>query len=68
MFTVLALDDQLDKAVVKQISDDGGTLTANWFCDDHYRFGNYSRYWAPCYNWVITTDESLCHADGLVLG
>jgi spore maturation protein CgeB len=58
MFTVLALEDQLDPTVVRAISESTDTITLNWFCDDHYRFDNYSRHWAPCFNWVVTTDES----------
>jgi spore maturation protein CgeB len=57
MFTVLAYDNQLNPSVVRRISETSETLTMNWFCDDHYRFDNYSRYWAPCFNWVVTTDE-----------
>jgi spore maturation protein CgeB len=58
MFTVLAWEDQLEKSVVRQISEETDTITVNWFCDDHYRFENYSCDWAPCFNWIITTDES----------
>ena len=58
MFTVLALDDKLDPRVIREISERTGTVTLNWFCDDHYRFNNYSCYWAPSFNWVITTDQN----------
>jgi spore maturation protein CgeB len=57
MFTVL-LTDELDPVVVRDITDSGATLTLNWFCDDHWRFDNYSRYWAPCFRWVVTTAQS----------
>ena len=57
MFTVL-FNDELDPTVVRAISASGNTLTLNWFCDDHWRFDNYSRYWAPCFNWVVTTARS----------
>lgn len=29
--------------------------TVNWFCDDHWRFESFSRYWAPRFTWAITT-------------
>lgn len=45
--------DELKKDVLKKISRI--TKTAAWFSDDHWRFDNYSRYLAPCFNWVITT-------------
>ena len=57
MFTVL-FTEELDKAVVRTISEDTDTVTLNWFCDDHWRFNNFSRYWAPCFNWVVTTAKS----------
>jgi spore maturation protein CgeB len=57
MFTVL-FTDELDPAVVREISENTDTVTLNWFCDDHWRFDDYSRYWAPCFNWVITTAKS----------
>jgi spore maturation protein CgeB len=58
MFTVLALEDVLEPAVVRQISEHSNTITLNWFCDDHYRFDDYSRFWAPCFNWAVTTAKS----------
>jgi spore maturation protein CgeB len=57
MFTVL-LRDELDRAIVRRISTGTSTLTINWFCDDHWRFESFSRYWAPQFNWVITTAAS----------
>lgn len=57
MFTVL-YTNELDKAVVKEISNNTDTVTLNWFCDDHWRFENFSRHWAPCFNWAVTTAQS----------
>ena len=34
-----------------------GTPTVNWFCDDHWRFENFSRLYAPSFDWVTTTSE-----------
>jgi spore maturation protein CgeB len=55
MFTVLA-ENELDKDVVANISKN--TNSVNWFCDDHWRFDNFSKFWAPCFNWVVTTANS----------
>jgi spore maturation protein CgeB len=57
MFTVL-FADELDPQTIKYISESTDTITLNWFCDDHWRFDNYSSYWAPCFNWVVTTAQS----------
>ena len=58
MFVVL-FRNELDNEVVKEISTRTRTITINWFCDDHWRFDNYSRYWAPVFNWVVTTAKSV---------
>ena len=57
MFTVL-FTEEFDPAVVKEISENTDTITLNWFCDDHWRFDNFSRHWAPCFNWSVTTARS----------
>lgn len=57
MFTFLA-EEELRRDVVRKISDSGLTTTLNWFADDHWRFDGYSRFWAPCFNWVVTTDKA----------
>lgn len=50
--------DELDIGVVQYISNHTDTTTFNWFCDDHWRFDNFSRHWAPAFNWVSTTANS----------
>ncbi|MEM1165363.1 MAG: glycosyltransferase [Planctomycetota bacterium] len=57
MFTVL-YKDEFDFDTVRSISESGDTVTFNWFCDDHWRFDNYSNQWAPCFHWVATTADS----------
>jgi spore maturation protein CgeB len=57
MFTVL-FDNELDQKVIREISENTNTLTINWFCDDHWRFDNFTIRWAPCFNWSVTTAES----------
>ena len=57
MFTVL-FTDQLDPHTVQRISDNTDTVTFNWFCDDHWRFDDYSQHWAPRFHYVSTTARS----------
>ncbi len=56
MFTV-AWGDYLDHETVRKISQETDTATVNWFCDDHWKFDQFSRLWAPCFNWVVTTAQ-----------
>jgi len=56
LLTVLH-DDELDPKAIRAVTD-SGIPTVNWFCDDHWRFENYSRHWAPSYRWVVTTAKS----------
>jgi spore maturation protein CgeB len=32
-------------------------LTLNWFCDDQWRFRDFSRRYAPHFTWAVTTDR-----------
>jgi spore maturation protein CgeB len=57
LFSVL-VREELDPDVVATISRDTSTVTLNWFCDDHWRFEDFSRRWAPRFNWVVTTARS----------
>lgn len=57
VFTVL-FKDEIDAAAMRRISGLGQPVTMNWFCDDHWRFESFSRRWAPCFNWVVTTAAS----------
>lgn len=54
MFCTL-FGDELDEQVVARISSELRTVTINWFCDDHWRFYDFSRIWTPSFNWVVTT-------------
>lgn len=55
---VFLFEFELDKRVISALSKSKNSITINWFADDHWRFDNFSRYWAPHFNWVITTDEN----------
>lgn len=58
MFTVL-FKDEFDCETIRAISElPGSPLTFNWFTDDHWRFENFTRQWAPCFNWSVTTDAA----------
>jgi spore maturation protein CgeB len=56
VFVILS-EYELDMKVISRMSKSGQAVTVNWFADDHWRFENFSRYWAPCFNWIITTDS-----------
>ncbi len=56
MFCVM-FEEQLDRALIAEISQSTPTTTVAWFCDDHWRFDIYSRQWASAFNWVVTTDR-----------
>jgi len=47
--------DQLKTETLNEISKIG-CKTFAWFCDDVWRFYNYSKYWAPHFDWVASTD------------
>jgi spore maturation protein CgeB len=57
MFTAL-FTDEISPETIKYISDKTRTITFNWFCDDHWRFDEYTKNWAPLFNWVSTTASS----------
>ncbi|MDH4185750.1 MAG: glycosyltransferase [Nitrospira sp.] len=57
IFSVL-FKDELDPTRLREVSDRYGVATLNWFCDDHWRFDNYSCRWAPCFTWIVTTAAS----------
>jgi len=57
LFTIL-FQDQIRPETIREISDDGVTKTVNWFCDDHWRFENFSQHWAPNFHYVVTTASS----------
>ena len=49
--------DEIDRQTIRWITEKSGARTLNWFGDDHWRFSVYSRYWAPLFHWVLTTDS-----------
>ncbi|MFH1308705.1 MAG: glycosyltransferase [Patescibacteria group bacterium] len=51
-------EDQIKKETIREITSKNKMITFNWFADDQWRFKKFSKYWAPLFNWVSTTDES----------
>ena len=49
--------DEVKKETIKTITQKYNTKTFNWFADDHFRFCNFSKYYAPLFSWVSTTDS-----------
>ncbi len=56
LFTFL-FTDELKKETIEHITKKTKTKTFNWFADDHWRFSIYSKYWAPLFTRVSTTDS-----------
>lgn len=49
--------DELKKETIQYITQKTNTKTFNWFADDHWRFHIYSKFWAPLFTAVSTTDS-----------
>jgi len=47
--------DEIECDTLIEIKDRMRIKTLNWFCDDHWRFDNFSRYYAPYFSYVVTT-------------
>jgi len=56
MFTVL-FRDELDRDVVTRIRDELGVVVYNWFCDDHWRYEQFSSRWVDAFTWASTTSK-----------
>jgi len=51
------VNDKVSKDVLKYISNNTRTITINFNSDDHWRFDNFTQYWAEHFNWNITTTK-----------
>lgn len=49
--------DEIAMPTVRRITETSGSVTLNWFGDDHWRFLPFSRHWAPLFHWAVTTDS-----------
>jgi hypothetical protein len=52
------LDDERDplREAVREITEGTGTATLLWVSDDHWQLRGHSSRWAPCVDWLVTTD------------
>jgi spore maturation protein CgeB len=57
LFCVMRVNE-LDFETLIKIRDEYDTVTIAWGCDDHWRFDSYTRFYAPCFNWWVTTAKS----------
>jgi spore maturation protein CgeB len=55
---IFMYQEQVDRELIRWVSESTPTVTLGWFADDHWRFDTYSRFWAKALNWVLTTDVS----------
>jgi len=58
MLFIFMYQEQVDRELIRWVSESTSTVTVGWFADDHWRFDGYSRYWAKALNWVLTTDAA----------
>jgi spore maturation protein CgeB len=49
-------ENEIDPETIKGVGAAGGP-TVNWFTDDHWRFDRFTRYFAPAFDWSVTTDR-----------
>jgi spore maturation protein CgeB len=56
-FLVLFTDEIKIETLLK-IKSLNTCIVMNWFCDDHWRFGSFSKYYAPALHWIVTTDRN----------
>jgi len=54
IFCVL-FTDEIERKTIDRLSTQWTTF--NWFCDDHWRFDTFSKYFAPHFHFVSTTDH-----------
>jgi len=55
LFCIL-FTDQIKPETISYITDKTSTKTFNWFADDSWRFHIFSKYWAPLFTQIATTD------------
>jgi spore maturation protein CgeB len=56
LFTVL-FQDQFPKDLLAELRDRPDIITFNWFCDDAWRFDDFTRIYAPLFNACSTTSR-----------
>lgn len=48
--------DEIAPRTLEEVARRSGAPTINWFADDHWRFENFTRHYAPSLTWSVTTD------------
>tara|TARA_A100001015_G_C15017152_1_gene726105 strand:+ start:1358 stop:2425 length:1068 start_codon:yes stop_codon:yes gene_type:complete len=49
--------DEFYPSTLNYLKDHLSIPTVGWMADDHWRFENYSKYWASNYTYYVTTDK-----------
>ena len=52
---VFTYTDEIDPEVLDRVRKETRTKSMAWFADDYWRFFNYSKNWAPHFDFVVTT-------------
>ena len=50
--------DEFYKSTLNYIKNDLSIPTVAWMADDHWRFENYSKFWANYFSLIVTTDKN----------
>jgi spore maturation protein CgeB len=50
--------DEIAPDTIRAVRREGRAPTMNWFPDDHRRFDDFSRHYAPAFDWSVTTDHA----------
>ncbi len=50
-------EKEIKPRTIEAVRTTARTTTINWFADDHWRFDDFSRHYAPALDWVVTTDH-----------
>lgn len=48
--------DEIAPRTLEEVARRSAAPTVNWFADDHWRFENFTRHYAPSLTWSVTTD------------
>jgi spore maturation protein CgeB len=48
--------EEISTATIRSVGRASGAPTINWFADDHWRFDDFTRRFAPAFDWSVTTD------------
>jgi spore maturation protein CgeB len=58
LVVVFLFTDQFDHEVLKRLRSETSVPSVNWFADDHWRFESFTRHWADCFTYAVTTDAA----------